>query len=143
MKKILPYLHPFLFAVYPIVELRNFNIAYVDSATLVRPILISLASTAVIWGILRLLTREWKKSGIVTTIIVIIFFSYGHVFLQIQSTFSEMIRHRYLLLIFAALFALAVWFIFWRMKNAERLVNFHHGGGRVAHDLLGRGFRSA
>ena len=124
MKKILPYLHPFLFAVYPIVELRNFNIAYVDSATLARPILISLASTAVIWGILRLLTREWKKSGIVTTIIVIIFFSYGHVFLQIQSTFGEMIRHRYLLLIFAALFALAVWFIFWRMKNAERLVNF-------------------
>ena len=124
MKKILSYLHPFLFAVYPITELRNFNIAYVDSASLVRPILVSLLSTALIWGLLRLLTREWTKSGIVTTLIVIVFFSYGHIFLQIQSTFGEMIRHRYLLLIFAALFALAVWFIFWRMKNAEALVNF-------------------
>ncbi|WKZ46948.1 MAG: sulfatase-like hydrolase/transferase [Anaerolineales bacterium] len=124
MKKILPYLHPFFFALYPIIELRNFNIAYVDSASLVRPILVSLLSTALMWGILRLLTREWTRSGIVTTLIVIVFFSYGHIFLQIQSTFGEMIRHRYLLLVFAALFALAVWFIFRRMKNADRLVHF-------------------
>ncbi|MCC6499411.1 MAG: sulfatase-like hydrolase/transferase [Anaerolineales bacterium] len=124
MKKILPYLHPFLFAIYPIIELRNFNIAYVDLAALARPLLVSLAATALIWGLLRLLTREWMKSGIVTTLIVIVFFAYGHVFLQIQSTFGAMIRHRYLLLIVAALFTLAVWFIFWRMKNAERLVNF-------------------
>lgn len=124
MKKILPYLHPFLFALYPIFELRNFNIAYVDSAALVRPILLSLLCTAVIWILLRALTKEWQKSGIVTTLIVIVFFSYGHVYLQIQSMLGEALRHRYLLLIFGALFALAVWFIFWRMKNAERLVNF-------------------
>lgn len=129
MKKILPYLHPFLFAIYPIVELRNFNITYVDSAALVRPILVSLFSTAIILGILRLLTREWQKSGIVTTLIVIVFFSYGHVFLQIQSTFGEMIRHRYLLLIFGVIFFLAVWFIFWRMKKAEALVNFLTAAG--------------
>lgn len=124
MKKILPYLHPFLFALYPIFELRNFNIAYVDSASLARPVLLSLVCTALIWIILRLLTREWQKSGIVTTLVVIVFFSYGHVYLAIQSAFGEMIRHRYLLLIFGALFALAVWFIFWRMKRADTLVNF-------------------
>jgi hypothetical protein len=55
---------------------------------------------------------------------VIAFFSYGHVFLQIESTFGEMIRHRYLLLIFGGLLLFAIWFIFWRMKNAETLVNF-------------------
>lgn len=124
MKKILSYLHPFLFAIYPIFELRNFNIGYVDSAALVRPILVSVLSTALIWVILRSLTKEWRKSGIVTTLIVIVFFAYGHVFLQIQSTFGEMIRHRYLLLIFGGLFLLAVWFIFWRIKKAETLVNF-------------------
>ena len=129
MKKILPYLHPFLFALYPIFELRNFNITYVDSAALVRPILASLAVTAGIWGILRLFTREWQKSGIVTTMIVIIFFSYGHIFLQIESTFGEMIRHRYLLLIFGGLLLLAVWFIFWRMKNVTTLVNFLTAAG--------------
>ncbi|HQV95339.1 MAG TPA: hypothetical protein PLA27_06410 [Anaerolineales bacterium] len=131
MKKILPYLHPFLFALYPIFELRNFNIAYVDSAALARPILLSLLGAALIWIILRLLTKEWQKSGIVTTLIVIVFFSYGHVFLEIQSTFGGMIRHRYLLLIFGMLFALAVWFIFWRMKSAQTLVNFLTAAGAL------------
>ncbi len=131
MKKILPYLHPFLFALYPIFELRNFNVAYVDSASLARPVLLSLLSTALIWIILRLLTKEWQKSGIVTTLIVIVFFSYGHVFLEIQSAFGEMIRHRYLLLIFGVLFALAVWFIFWQMKKAETLVNFLTAAGAL------------
>ncbi len=131
MKKILPYLHPFLFAIYPIFELRNFNIAYVDSASLVRPILLSLLCTAVIWLILRLLTREWQRSGIVTTLIVIVFFSYGHVYLEIQSALGEAIRHRYLLLIVGALFALAVWFIFWRMKNPQTFVSFLTAAGAL------------
>ncbi len=124
MKKIFPYLHPFLFALYPIFELRNFNIAYVDSAALARPILLSLLCAAWIWIVLRLFTKEWQKSGIVTTLIVIVFFSYGHVYLEVQSAFGEAVRHRYLLLIFGASFALAVWFLFWRMKNAQTLVNF-------------------
>jgi len=124
MKKILPYLHPFLFALYPIFELRNFNIDYVDSAALARPILVSLLCAVVIWFLLRLLTREWQKSGIVTTLVAIVFFSYGHVYLEIQSAFGEMIRHRYLLLLFGASFAFAVWFIFWRMKRTDTLVNF-------------------
>jgi len=129
MKKILPYLHPFLFTIYPIVELRNFNISYVDSASLVRPILLSLLLTTLLWVILRLVTKEWQRSGIVTTLIVIIFFSYGHVFLQFESTFGQMIRHRYLLLIFGGLLLLAVWFIFWRMKNADGLINFLTAAG--------------
>lgn len=124
MKKTLFYLHPFLFALYPIFELRNFNIAYVDSAALVRPILLSLLCTALIWIVLRLFTCEWQKSGIVTTLIVIVFFSYGHVYLQIQAALGETIRHRYLLLLFGALFAFAVWFVFGQMKNVEGLVNF-------------------
>jgi hypothetical protein len=124
MKKILPYLHPFLFAIYPIVELRNFNIAYVDSATLVRPILVSLFITAILWNLLRLLTREWQRSGILTTCLVILFFAYGHAFLQIEAIFGEMIRHRYLILIFAGLFALAAWFALRRMKQPGALIQF-------------------
>lgn len=123
MKKILPYLHPFLFAIYPIVELRNFNIAYVDAATMVRPLLVSIFLTAVLWGILRLATREWKKSGAITTFIVILFFAYGHVFLQIESTFGDMIRHRYLILIFAGLLLLSSWVVLRRRQHIDTLVN--------------------
>lgn len=124
MKKILSYLHPFLFALYPIFELRNSNITYVDSASLVRPIVLSILLTALIWAVLRLLVRDWQKSGIITTLVVISFFTYGHVFLEIESVFGTLIRHRYLILIFGGLLLLSGIFILWKVKRPETIINF-------------------
>ena len=53
MKKILPHLHPYFFALYPILELRNYNITYVDSAALLRPILLAALLTTILWILLR------------------------------------------------------------------------------------------
>jgi len=124
MKKILSHLHPFFFALYPILELRNYNITYVDSAAVVRPILLALVFTSVIWVLFRVFTREWQVSGIFTTLFVIAFFSYGHVFIQIESTTGAMIRHRYLILIYAAVLLIAGWTIWSRLKNKGALINF-------------------
>lgn len=122
MKKILLHLHPFFFALYPIIELRNYNITYVDTAALLRPILLALVSTSVLWIVLRLFTGEWNKSGIITTLGTIAFFSYGHVFIEIESLSGEMIRHRYLILIYAVLFSAAGWLIIRKVKNSKTLV---------------------
>jgi len=124
MKKIISHLHPFFFALYPIIELRNYNITYVDSAAVVRPIILAVLFTSVIWLALRFFTREWSKSGIITTLLVIAFFSYGHVFIQIETSTGEMIRHRYLNLIFIGFLLSAGWFVLRRMKNTATLVNF-------------------
>jgi len=124
MKKILPYLHPFFFALYPILELRNYNITYVDSASLVRPMLLSILITAALWVILKLFTGEWQRSGIFTTLIVISFFSYGHVFIQIESVAGTMIRHRYLTLIFGGLLLLAGMSSLRWLKAPQPFINF-------------------
>ncbi len=124
MKKILYYLHPFLFALYPILELRNYNITYVEATALARPIILSVLLTAVIWAILRVLTGEWQKSGILTTLAMILFFSYGHVFIQIESVFGTLIRHRYLVLIYAGLFLALSLLILWKVKKPEPIINF-------------------
>jgi len=131
MKKILPYLHPFFFALYPILELRNYNITYVDSASLVRPMLLSILVTAALWVILRLFTREWQRSGIITTLIVISFFSYGHVFIQIESVSGTMIRHRYLLLTFGGLLLLAGMFSLRWVKTPHTFINFLAAAGGI------------
>jgi hypothetical protein len=131
MKKILPHLHPFFFALYPIVELRNYNITYVDTAALLRPILLALVSTSVVWIVLRLVTREWKKSGIITTLVMIVFFSYGHVFIQIESLTGEMIRHRYLVLVYAVLLVVGTWVVLKRVKNPGMLINFLTAMGAI------------
>ena len=117
MQKVIRHLYPFFFALYPIIELRNYNITYVDSAALVRPILLAIALTALLWLFFRLVTHDWQRSGILTTLSLIAFFSYGHVFLEIEANTGEMIRHRYLLLIFAGLLVLVSWFV---LKNAQR-----------------------
>jgi len=124
MKRFFTYLHPFLFALYPIFELRNHNITYVDATALIRPILLSILLTASIWIVLRLLFRDWKKSGILTTLVMIAFFTYGHVFIEIESAFGILIRHRYLALIYAAILLLSAIFILWKVRNPETLINF-------------------
>ena len=107
MKKTLSIIYPFFFALYPILELRNYNITYVDSASLVRPIILSILFTGLIWALLRVIVKDWRKTGIIATLIIISFFSYGHVYLQIDSVFVILVRHRYLGLIFAGILLFA------------------------------------
>jgi len=124
MKKILSFFHPFLFAIYPVIELRNYNVAYVDSAALVRPVVLSILLTASIWAVLGSLIRDRQKSGIITTLAVISFFTYGHAYVQIESVFETPIRHRYLILVFGGLFILSVVAILWKVREPETLIRF-------------------
>ena len=124
MKKFLSYLHPFLFALYPILELRNYNITYVAAVSLGRPIILSVLLTALIWVGLRLLVGDWQKSGIITTLVIISFFSYGHVFIQIESVFGILIRHRYLILIYTGLLLLLSILVLWKVKQPRTIINF-------------------
>jgi hypothetical protein len=124
MKKLLSYLHPFLFAVYPILELRNHNITYVETAAVVRPIILSILATALLWGVLRLVIGDWQKSGIITTLAVLFFFSYGHAFIQIESVFGFVIRHRYLTLIYAGALLLLSILVRWKLKRPETVIHF-------------------
>ncbi|HET9913595.1 MAG TPA: hypothetical protein VFQ13_16985 [Anaerolineales bacterium] len=124
MKKFLTSLYPFLFALYPIFELRNHNITYVNSSALVRPVLLSVLMTGLVWIVLRLLFRDWHKSGMITTLAVIAFFTYGHVFIQVESAFGIVMRHRHLTLIYAAIFLASTVFILWKVRNPGTLINF-------------------
>ncbi len=137
MKRVLNHLYPFLFAVYPILELRNYNIAYVDPASLYRPILLSVLLTGLIWVILRPVMKEWQKAGILATLTILLFFSYGHAYLQYEAMFGDIPRHRHLVLGFGAILVLAAWII-WRVKSTDGIVNFllATGGILVAFSLF-------
>ena len=124
MKRILTHLHPFLFALYPILELRNHNLTYVYALALVRPVILFVLLTGLVWIVLRLLFRDWQKSGIITTLVVIAFFTYGQVFIEIESAFGAPIRHRYLALIYAGILLLLAVLILWKVRRPNTLVNF-------------------
>lgn len=122
MKRFLTYLYPFFFALYPILELRNHNIAYVDAVSLVRPILFFILATCLLWIIFRLLFRDWQKSGIITTLVMIAFFTYGQVFIEIESAFGEPIRHRYLAPIYVGILVLLSVLLLWKVRKTDTLI---------------------
>ena len=104
--KALANIHPFLFAVFPILALRNHNIIYVDLGSIVRPLILSITITGALWLLLRMITRNRDKSGLMTSLAAILFFSYGHIYLLIESSMGKAVSHRYLLGAFAVVFVL-------------------------------------
>ncbi len=72
-------IHPFLFAVFPILFLFAYNIDEVSVSDLFLPIVVVTIFTLALFFLLKLIIKSYYKSGIITSCFVILFFSYGHV----------------------------------------------------------------
>ena len=72
-------LHPLLAAAYPVVFLFATNAAeQVTLDPLWAPLAWSVGAAAAVLVVMGLLTRNWRGAGLVTTVLVIGFFGYGH-----------------------------------------------------------------
>jgi hypothetical protein len=89
--------YPYLLAYYPVFALRNHNIIYVDLSTILRSLILVTAGTTVIAVITYLFVRNLVKFGIIVSVIIMMFFSYGHLYIQIEDSIGNPIQHRYLL----------------------------------------------
>jgi hypothetical protein len=76
---------PLLFALYPILALWAYNFEVMQPIEVVLPICISVLGTLVVLLILRLLSRSWLLAGLLTTLVALLFFTYGHVFGMVSS----------------------------------------------------------
>lgn len=123
MKKI-SHIYPFLIAFYPILALRNFNITYVSINSLWRSIVLALAGTAIMLAVLYLILKNGVKARLITTLALILFFSYGHVYMTIENHNGEAISHRYLVLLAALIFGLLTWVILRKYNNLAIVENF-------------------
>ena len=113
-------IHPFTFALFPILALLAHNITEVVPRVALRSILISLAAAVVLLLVVALITRNWQKAAITTTLVLVLFYSYGQVyeFLQAHSIFGlNFGRHRYLAIIYAVLLLVGLWTVLFRSKN--------------------------
>jgi hypothetical protein len=118
--------HPFLLSVYPVLALLAHNIEQVRVAQATRPLVLSLIGTGVVFLILRIVLRDWRKAAIVCTLGVILFFSYGHIYelLQRVQVFGTMLgRHRHMLPIWLAIFALGWWWVGRRLQSTLALTS--------------------
>ena len=78
-------LHPLLFAIFQIISLYAYNQAEVSVMAIWRPILISLVLCVMLWLASNVWLNNWRKSAIITTWILLWFFSYG----KLRDYFSQ------------------------------------------------------
>jgi len=109
MLKRLP-LYPILFAVFPVLSLTAYNIDQVALDAVPRPLLISLLLGILLFGLARLLLRDWDRAALAVLAALFLFFIYGQVYNLLEDVTlagASIFRHRTLLPLFGVLFALA------------------------------------
>ncbi len=80
-----PLIHPFLLALFPTIFLLAQNIEMVLLSQTLLPLAIVVGFTTFFLVLLTILLKESRKAGIIVSFMLILFFSYGHVFELVES----------------------------------------------------------
>ena len=127
MKKRALILHPFLFALFPVLFLYSYNIKQLLFNEIFLPSAIILGFTAIAVPVLWLaLKKDSKKAGIIITVFLAFFFSYGRIYEVIEGWHIGPLvigRHRYFVIIWAVLFILIAYFLIRTKKDLYNITN--------------------
>ncbi|HEX2993485.1 MAG TPA: hypothetical protein VHP14_01600 [Anaerolineales bacterium] len=105
-------IHSLLFAVYPIIALLAINASELDVSSGLRPLLLSALTACLLLLVSQLISRDWKRAALLTTIVLILFFSYGHVYILLKSVNLNgffLFRHRTLIPLWLVMVGVAIW----------------------------------
>jgi hypothetical protein len=122
-------IHSFLLAVFPILYLYSANRGEVLFGDVLRSLLVSVVSTILILVILRVLLHNWAKSSLIWSGMLVLIFSYGHVygFLKTRQIAGFLIgRHRLMLVLWVLMAAGWVWIVLKQSRKpviASRYLN--------------------
>jgi len=74
-------IHPFLLALFPILALYAYNIRSIPipAGELAGPLAVSLAAAVVLFSVLKVVLKNARKSGLIVSLILGWFFSFGHI----------------------------------------------------------------
>ncbi len=84
--------YPFLFAAYPVLGLLAHNVGNARPGAGVRPVAIAILGAGALFGLLRVLTRDWHRAAFVTAVWVALFSAYGHVYGYLQEEARQFAR---------------------------------------------------
>jgi len=113
--------HPFLFAICPVLFLYSYNIDKTPFIQILRPLLITIIFTCILWLIPAFIFKDEHKTGLIVSIFFVIFFSYTHIYNSLYSVKIN-INEIYFSLIVLVVFIIFSYFIIRIKKN---LCNFN------------------
>jgi len=119
-KKQFPF-YVFLFSIYPVLALLATNIAEVNIRVVFRPLFASLILASLLFVIMRLILKNWQQGALIATVILVCFFSYGHVYNLVRQISFALARHRYLIPIYVILFGILLWYTSKKVKDVASI----------------------
>jgi hypothetical protein len=107
-----PVVHPFLFSLFPILALYAYNLKSIpiSAGELAGPLAASIACVAVLYLVLRTALKNPAKAGLLVSLLVAWFFSFGHIAGQV-AVWTEGIFNRSLFFATAVLVGLAAFLV--------------------------------
>ena len=87
------------FAIFPIYGLLAHNIREIQPSDSFRLFLVSLTGAGILLFFLWLIHRDWSKAALISALVIVLFFSYGHIYSLIEGQVLlgiNITRHRYL-----------------------------------------------
>lgn len=94
------YFFPFILSIYPVLSLLVTNISQVELLDALRALVVSILFTGFVYVLVYVVFRDSLRTAIFTSLVLILFFSYGHLYSLIEDRTLlgfNIGRHRYLL----------------------------------------------
>jgi len=114
--------YPLLLVSFPVFALYNHNIQYIPISDVLRILFTALLIILLFLVILGLIVKDSQKSALFISVLIFLFFSYGHIYAYLEQVFPE-IRHRLVLLSWFLILILSLWLIR-KLKNPAELAKF-------------------
>lgn len=124
--------HTTLFALYSVLALLSHNIQEVEAETATRALLVSAVASVIVLVAARILLKDWDRAGAVATLAVVLFFTYGHVYMglkQLGPVAIAVVRHRFLAPAWLVLLAAGT---FWALRSHAKSIRLTAGLNLVA-----------
>ncbi len=124
-------IHPFLFAVFPILFFfsNNKDELLPSNRDLLSALLVSLLVALILWALLSWILRSVEKAGMLTSLFFFLFFSYGHLHSLIENVGFSVGKisvgpNKILFLVFGVLSLLTFYLLAKTKKNLSRTTTF-------------------
>ncbi len=118
--------HPVLLAAFPVLFLYAFNIRETDIQDAFFPMFVVVTGTVLLWFSLTILLGDGRKAGVATSLFVILFFSYGHLYdFAARWDFFHIPHSRMIAatVLFWAYFVYFLRFASWNPRGLTRVLN--------------------
>ncbi|HEX2995551.1 MAG TPA: hypothetical protein VHP14_12045, partial [Anaerolineales bacterium] len=113
--------HPIVLSAYPVLALLAANVGEVKTEAAWRPLLVCAGIAGIIFLLWRLIFGDWNRAAFLTTLWLVLIFSYGHIQNLLVEKFEEIDFTVWLLIAWSLLALIAVAWAKWKSPSPAAL----------------------